>query len=258
MFYGYGILNNHVPTLRSTVMGGVAVPPIVTTGLLMHLDAGDSFSYSGSGTTWVDLSNNLRNGTLLNGVAYSSSNLGSLIFDGVNDYITLSNISAALTNKTSFTYDTWFKCNNTSSAALKTLFSFGNNPNYSNDILFGVTNNTILLQVNNGADNGATCTFTSTGWSNLVIIYDGTQTGNSNRLKAYINGSSTSLNFGTYTVPSSTSSTTQSNSAIGAYSVGPFDNFFNGNIATAKIYDRAITGSEAVQNFNSLKTRYGL
>ena len=245
-------------SLINSMSKAVSVPPIVTTGLIMHLDAGDSLSYSGIGTTWVDLSSNLRNGTLLNGVAYSSSNLGSLVFDGVNDYINLSNISTALTNKTSFTYDTWFKCNNTSSAALKTLFSFGNNPNYSNDMLFAVTNNTILLQVNNGADNSATCTFTSTGWSNLVIIYDGTQTGNSNRLKAYINGALTSLNFGTYTVPSSTSSTSQSNCAIGAYSVGPFDNFFNGNIATAKIYNRAITGSEAIQNFNSLKTRYGL
>lgn len=240
------------------IIAGKGYNPIVTNGLIMHLDAGDPLSYTGSGTTWIDMSNNSRNGTLLNGVGYSSLNSGSLVFDGVNDYVLLGAINTALINKTSFTYDTWFKCNTTSTGALKTIFSFGNNPNYSNDILFGITSNTLLLQVNNGADGGGDFSFTSTGWSNLVVIFDGTLTGNANRLKAYINGVQQTINFGSFTVPSSTSNVSQSNSAIGAYSTGPFDNFFNGNIATAKIYNRAISGSEAVQNFNSLRSRYGI
>ena len=237
---------------------GIVVPPIITNGLIMHLEAGNPLSYTGSGTTWVDMSNNSRNGTLINGVGYSSSNGGVLTFDGVNDYVSLASMNSALVNKTSFTYDTWFKCNNTSTAALKTLFSFGSNPNYSNDILFGVTSNTILMQVNNGADASSTFTFTSTGWNNLSIIYDGTQTGNANRLKAYVNGVLMTVSFGSYIVPSSTSSVNQSNSAIGAYSTGPFDNFFNGNIASSKLYNRSLSESEVTQNFNATKSRFGL
>jgi hypothetical protein len=61
-------------------------PSIVTDGLVLCLDAGNPKSYPGSGTTWTDLSGNGNNGTLVNGVGYSGDNLGSLSFDGVNDY----------------------------------------------------------------------------------------------------------------------------------------------------------------------------
>jgi hypothetical protein len=57
-------------------------PNVVSQGLVLALDAGNSKSYPGSGTTWSDLSGNGNNGTLVNGVGYNSSNLGSLVFDG--------------------------------------------------------------------------------------------------------------------------------------------------------------------------------
>ena len=61
-------------------------PSIVTNGLVLCLDAANSKSYPGSGTTWTDLSGRGNNGTLVNGVGYNSGNLGSLVFDGVDDY----------------------------------------------------------------------------------------------------------------------------------------------------------------------------
>ena len=45
---------------------------IVTSGLIMNLDAGNTTSYSGTGTTWTDLSSTGNNGTLVNGTGYSS------------------------------------------------------------------------------------------------------------------------------------------------------------------------------------------
>jgi hypothetical protein len=56
-------------------------------GALLYLDAGQSASYPGSGTTWTDLSGNGRNGTLTSGPAYTSADGGSIVFDGVNDYV---------------------------------------------------------------------------------------------------------------------------------------------------------------------------
>jgi hypothetical protein len=62
---------------------------IVTDGLVLHLDAGRVESYGGDGTTWRDLSGNGNNGTLVNGVGFTADEGGSLIFDGVNDYVNI-------------------------------------------------------------------------------------------------------------------------------------------------------------------------
>ena len=79
-------------------------PRTITDGLVLCLDAANSKSYPGSGTTWTDLSGNGNNGTLVNGPTYSSSNGGSLVFDGTNDYITS---SFATTSGQAVTYSGW-------------------------------------------------------------------------------------------------------------------------------------------------------
>jgi hypothetical protein len=56
--------------------------PVVTNNMLLYLDAGNSASYPGTGTTWTDLSPNGNNATSLTGVTYSSSNGGYLSFNG--------------------------------------------------------------------------------------------------------------------------------------------------------------------------------
>ena len=64
-------------------------PSIVTTGLVMCLDAANQRSYPGSGTVWTDVSGNGKNGTVTNSPTYSAANGGIFILDGVNDYIAL-------------------------------------------------------------------------------------------------------------------------------------------------------------------------
>ena len=61
-------------------------PSIVTSGLVLALDAGNTKSYPGSGSTWTDLSGSVSNASLVNGPTYSSSNGGYISFDGANDY----------------------------------------------------------------------------------------------------------------------------------------------------------------------------
>jgi hypothetical protein len=55
--------------------------------LVLNLDAGNAASYAGSGTAWTDLSGFGNNGTLVNGPTYSSADGGSIVFDGVDDYV---------------------------------------------------------------------------------------------------------------------------------------------------------------------------
>ena len=62
-------------------------PPIVTNGLVLHLDAANRMSYPGSGTTWFDISNNNRSGSLINGPTFTNEVGGAFTFDGVNDYL---------------------------------------------------------------------------------------------------------------------------------------------------------------------------
>ena len=68
-------------------------PTIVTNGLVLALDAGDRNSYPGTGTTWRDLSGNNNNGTLTNGPTFNTGSLGSIVFDGVDDYVLINAFS---------------------------------------------------------------------------------------------------------------------------------------------------------------------
>jgi hypothetical protein len=74
-------------------------PNIVTSGLVLAWDAANPKSYPGSGTAIYDLSGNGNNGTLYNGVGFSTNYKGVLTFDGTNDYI-YSGINMASTNYT--------------------------------------------------------------------------------------------------------------------------------------------------------------
>jgi hypothetical protein len=73
---------------------------IVRDGLLMFVDAGNINSYSGTGTTWYDLSGNRNDMTLINGVGFSKANSGVMRLDGTNDYIELPSFNISTTNHT--------------------------------------------------------------------------------------------------------------------------------------------------------------
>jgi hypothetical protein len=73
---------------------------IVTDGLVLCLDAANRKSYPGSGSTWADLvSSNV--GTLTNGPTFDTGNSGSIVFDGINDFVNVA--SQSITTNTSFT-----------------------------------------------------------------------------------------------------------------------------------------------------------
>jgi hypothetical protein len=218
--------------------------PIVTDGLVLRLDAGNRNSYPGSGTTWTDLSGNGNNGTLTNGPTYSSSNGGSLSFDGVNDYVVTSpmSLSGALT------FSFWIKGNvkdgndhvfiDTSSSSWGGeigIMNFGNSLT-----LFGVpfSGNVAVLD--------ASSTIMTGNWINIVV----TQTASTNAtITSYLNG-----NFGTQKSLTNAISSTNTAVNIGRRS----DNlvFYGGNIAQVSIYNRALTASEVQQNYDALKYRF--
>jgi hypothetical protein len=83
-------------------------PSIVTSGLVLCLDAANKRSYPGSGTSWLDVSGNGNNGTLTNGPTFDSGNNGSIVFDGVNDFVTTNTTPAELQGNPNLTISGWF------------------------------------------------------------------------------------------------------------------------------------------------------
>jgi hypothetical protein len=215
----------------------IATKGIVTTGLVLNLDAGVSSSYSGTGTTWTDLSANGNNGTLTNGVEYNGNNGGSLSFDGVDDYVlTPVNIDA---NPSSV--GAWFNASSTSGARGIALTDNG-----GWDKGFEISNGVFNIHIGNGLQ--------STGVSAVANTwYFGFLTYTSSSMSFYVNG----VNVWNGEAPAATSGSTVE---IGRanYLGGAGSRFFQGSIAQVSIYNKDLTAAEIQQNFQALRGRYGI
>jgi hypothetical protein len=228
-------------TLTGTYV--VDLPSIVTTNLSMFLDAGNASSYPGSGTDWTDLSGNSRNGTLTNGPTYSSADGGSIVFDGTNDFVQCSGSITA----TAATFVTWIRRNGTQSDYDGIIYSRGAT---ATGIQFFGTTNRIAYTWNNAVNTytwNSGLTLPDLTWCMIAVSVT------SSSATAYLCQSS-GITSATNTV--SHTSTTLNDIKIGQDDLG--GRFFTGNIATAMIYDRALSAAEITQNFNALRSRYGL
>jgi hypothetical protein len=229
-------------------MGFSRGPKIVTDGLVLALDAGNTKSYPGSGTLWNDLSGNGNNGTLINGPTFDTGNGGSIVFDGVNDYIDCGNTSTlnAIGGTTSITVSGWvFYTAYGGGGQPYSVITVKGNPwtwlleNPSNIFRFRITAGGSDVNV---AD---TSTHLLNTWYNVVGTYDGSN------MRIYINGvlKNTRAQTGTLGINSMTAK-------IGTFQGTNYN--LNGRISNIFIYNQTLTAQEIQQNYNATKTRYGL
>jgi len=217
-------------------------PPIITNGLVMNLDAAFTPSYPTTETTWYDVSSGGNNGTLVNGPTYNPDYGGSIVFDGTDDYVSVPK-QTAFVNVSQFTLMAWMKRRVVGS---KVVCHQGEDLN--NDVAFELWNDgAAYFEVGNASNSYATIGNTSTDWQYLTMVFDGTQTGNSGRLKCYINGILLNVSYNG-TIPSTTSNT-NSIFAVGNTQGSGYNNPSDGNIAQVLIYNRAITVAEIAQNY---------
>ena len=219
---------------------GIDIGPIETTdGLVLHLDAANTRSYPGSGNTVYDLSGFGNTSALTNGPTYNSSNLGAFVLDGSNDYI-LVNSQANILSKSAYTKITLFYV---------TSFSTSNNivsGGISGQHAFWLFGTNKLYAGHNG--NWSTVTGSTT--LSLSTWYFGAVTySNSTGWKLYLNGREDGTSADTTTFGGN------QEILIGAYGGG---NYFTGRIASVQVYNRVLSASEIVQNYNATKRRYGL
>jgi len=239
-------------------MGITYNPRIVSSGLVLALDAGNSKSYPGSGTTWTDLSGSGNIGTLTNGPTYSSANGGSIGFDGTNDYVSFSNSSSLqFLNRLPYTLEAWVYptrnpgLNNYTGIFDREDSSVGSRDGY--DLLFlgssGTDTTFYIERFTTGAQTSIggvvlNQSVSVNNWHHIVGTYDGTT------LSLYRNGSSAGTP-GTTTGNITNSSKTLTLGVRGGQ-------YFDGRISNAKIYNRALSAAEVSQNFNATRGRYGI
>ena len=216
---------------------------IVKDGLVLDLDAAKKESYPGSGTRWNDIAGGVITGSLVNGPTFDSGNGGSIVFDGIDDYVLGNNITSYFTNQ--IYASVFYKLTSAS--------------NYPMVLTLGIAEGSEGFSIRHSSTSGypeiVLSTSSTTTLSSLPIVlnqivqiglwYDGTT------WKGYKNG----VEFAS----ASKTGNIQFGSApllrLGARSDGYY---FPGNIYTTQIYNRALSATEITQNYNALKGRYGL
>jgi hypothetical protein len=245
-------------------------PYIVMDGLVLNLDAGITQSYPGSGTVWTDV-NGLgpkSNGTLINGPTFSG---GSIVFDGTNDYTQISPTGFNL--GVNFTVQTWvnmirfggFNGGWNRGSIITNSYPYSNNQGFWVSVSSQGTaaegrvyipgRERFFISIGNDQFGATSFTGSLTNyvqkWVNLGVRVNGT-----NPIKLYINGVETQYDNHQTNGPSSL-----------LYSSGPCSlgvrannnqEFAEGAISSLLMYNRALSDSEVLQNFNATKGRFGL
>lgn len=199
-------------------MASSIAPNIVTDGLVLYLDAANTKSYPGSGTTWTDIAAG-NNGTLNNGPTFNSSNSGNIVFDGSDDY--------AITPSISFrTISIWI---NTSNNGGGWRYLLDARPGMSSGWYTGFSGGGSIgsnwtSQYTNGVSTTVSFSNLTMGkWCNLVVIADAAYTSTINFMSRFSNAE-----------------------------------MLAGSIGNIMIYNKILTAAEVLQNYNSTKTRFGL
>lgn len=205
---------------------------IVRDGLVLCLDAGNTKSYPGTGTTWFDRSGNAYNGTLIGGPTYNSSNGGSIVFDGTDDYVNCGTPSISVGK---ITVSAWVRMNagsiyqhivDSSSSSWHLAILNDNRPYFFNFLVYHQASP--ILNV------GQWYMLTGVQGTTMDIYINGVL---GQSIASNVNVATNTVNLGRY----------QGNARP-----------LNGNVAQTLIYNRALTATEILQNFNATRGRFGI
>jgi hypothetical protein len=213
-------------------------PKVVTDGLVLYIDAANGYSYPGSGITWSDISRGRTDGTLYNSPTYSTNGGGSIRFGGTNYSLFGTGSNFDITQN--LTVES--VCYPTSFLNQGNLVSKRTNLGYrvrfqSNGTFWMNSNNNIIT---------SPLSYTINQWYHTTSVFS------SNGLLMYINGELVTSN-GT---PFTPSYSTISFLFIGSNTTS--SERFVGDIASVRLYNRALSATEVLQNYNATKTRFGL
>lgn len=241
-------------------------PSIVRDGLILYLDAGNPASYISGSTMWRDMIGT-NNGTLTNGPTFDTGSGGSIVFDGTNDYTEIAgntfNYSPGTTGELSlelWIYPTGPFSSYTNEPPISNLGGFFGQGYFAASVGWGIGMTTVSginyfnFQVRNMGTTVSvgvsTVSFTTGSWYHLV----GSFTRN-DFSRLYINGQLQAS--GSSTILNGVSITPNVNdAALGRVGSQPF--YSGCKISVGILYSRPLSSTEVLQNYNTLKGRFGL
>jgi hypothetical protein len=220
-------------------------PKIVTDGLILYLDAANNKSYVSGSTTWTDISRSGLSGTLTNGPTFNTGSGGNIVFDGSNDFVDCGNNSSLdLTNN--FSLGVWLRRNSTQPSPDSGIVGKITETDGYVGYMLWYDGAGITLYIRSGirASTGAIIANT-----NYYVV--GTYNGSTASI--YVNGILVNSNStSVVAIP------TGANFQIGRYFSFSGARNFAGNIFNTQVYNRALSASEVLQNYNATRTRFGL
>ncbi len=249
--------NSHI-TLRMGML--VKKNEIVKDGLVLNLDPSNSKSYGGSGSTWSDLTTSNNHATLTVTPTFNGSN--GLVFNGTTHYGSIPSVSGVtdFNNSQKYSIEVWFNPSsgqvNSGEAELLEKWNKNNESRYPFTIRFSESTSSMLVSCYDGSNfpyvsvNG----FPVNTWAQLVAVFDFV----GKTLTVYKNGVSMSsrslvgINQVSNTSPIAIATRLTS---TGGPQTGIM---FKGTIGKIRIYNKSLTASEILQNFNTNKALYGL
>ena len=217
-------------------------PKIVTDGLVFYVDAANPNSYVSGSTTTDSLVSNVT-GSLINDTDFSTDNQGTWVFDGIDDYIDVSIYSPFTFGTGDFTISIWAYKDD--AGFVPYLFDFRQNQTESAITFY--TRNSIEYYINGSTilDGNSGTTIPLDSWNQLMVIRK------SGTVTSYIN-----------TAVDKTASDTSNLNLLRGTLIGKRFNQttqnWPGKFGPIQIYNRALSSTEILQNYNALKGRFGL
>ena len=239
------------PTQTPTPTSTPAVP--VTTNIVLYYDPSNLSSYPGSGTTINDLSGNGLNGSLSN-ITFTSP---YFTYNGTSSQVSVADNVLLEPGSGDWTMEVWVNQSVSGNDVVLGKFDFGG---LSQDVSYSIrtTSTTYYAQYGSGSGSGPTLFANSTSyvgtlntWYQLVYVFTNVA---SNTIETFVNG----VSIGTVSHSLASILNTTTGLYIGSYNNGEYPQWFDGRIGITRLYNKSLTASEVLQNFNADKSKYGL
>ena len=216
--------------------------------LALHLNPGNTNSYSGSGTTITDLSGNGLNGAISN-LTYSNA---AFTFNGTNSQVNIPDNAALEPGTGSCTIEVWFK-NSGASGTVIGKYNAGGNASEVSYALRLMGSGSIRADFGNGSTAQITdnYSFAANTWVQMVYVWDKTN----NQIYTYSNGLLKQTKAITISGGILNATT---NLYLGSYNGGEYSQYFSGQMGIVRLYKKALNATEVQNNYNSNKALYGL
>jgi hypothetical protein len=226
-------------------------PNPVTSNLVLYFDPSNPSSYSGSGTTITDLSGNGRNGTMSN-ISFTSP---YFTYNGTSSNISVAD--NALLEPGSGDWSVEFWVNHSVITGSSRVIIGKTDGGGAGDWGYGLRTSNVgntFMEIGNGSTSitSPSSTLSINTWYQVVGVWTNVA---SNSLALYINGSLIGSNSHSFTSIKNTTSPL----FIGSFGDGSaFGQWLNGRMGVVRMYNKALSAGEIVQNFNADKSKYGL